>query len=524
MQKPARQQISADQERPRRGYHSQPDVVASVTFHYQQFFERRGLGCPPGLLDAVLGESGQELRNLIYWPDGPPEKENSLTHALDVLASSFIPAPENFLPLLPVDDSSIACVVCNFADEDADDAVRCDVVRWILSPVDAQYQAAVLDRDVALYLQSVALDIADISGKGRASVLERIKRRAAQYHEEYVEPGEQPRSYIERPIQLACQNVIVALATLQHDSSFDGLRVGAYLTCEVPHLATHEADRGLCAALLCDAFQNGSTMEMRFGPRNREIHVPSGLRRFGRSLDIQLGAEDPYAVSPAEARELFLAVTPMPDDLRMRAAVLMDRGVLAPERFCFTLMSSIWTTIELDYIVATSAHVISILNGGAEPNQRGGRLAELETCRAALMTGMFFRRLSKQDSAADPRGHVRVYEDAATPVSWTVDEAEGCVLFVGVEGSTPWVSSNHSFIEPSSDDALSVFPRALPLPEDFEAVSKCNEQTGSKAALLVTADMAEIVPKNVPVLICPDRLAELDQQIERKLSALRTGR
>jgi hypothetical protein len=45
----------------------------------------------------------------------------------------------------------------------------------------------------------------------------------------------------------------------------------------------------------------------------------------------------------------------------------------------------------------------------------------------------------------------------------------------------------------------------------------------AEALLLVPADMAELVPSDIPLLVCPDRLGELDAAIERKLSASRIG-
>ena len=98
----------------------------------------------------------------------------------------------------------------------------------------------------------------------------------------------------------------------------------------MPHVATHEANRALAALTLCDAFQNGGTMEIRFDRDARfmqdgkpityhghpEKAVPASLRRFGRTVGVTLGAEDPRAITPAEARELFLAITPMPAELR----------------------------------------------------------------------------------------------------------------------------------------------------------------------------------------------------------------
>ena len=94
--------------------------------------------------------------------------------------------------------------------------------------------------------------------------------------------------------------MIVALAAFAQDSAFDGLSVVAWQTCEVPHVATHEANRALAALTLCDAFKSGGTMEIRFDRPARltstagrivfhghpENAVPASLRRYGRTVGV----------------------------------------------------------------------------------------------------------------------------------------------------------------------------------------------------------------------------------------------
>jgi hypothetical protein len=43
-------------------------------------------------------------------------------------------------------------------------------------------------------------------------------------------------------------------------------------------------------------------------------------------------------------------------------------------------------------------------------------------------------------------------------------------------------------------------------------------------ALLAPMDMAEYIPQDIPLLLCPDRLCELDNQIESKLQSSRISR
>lgn len=502
---------------------------AGLAERYERVLGPMGLRLPDGIAEMLDGPVGRGLHGLVYWPGGDPGQANSLATGGRLLGDAVWEAPDNYLPLLPVDEESIACVICARADEDDalnGEAPGGEVVRWHLGAVDQRYQGWVLDSDAAAYLASVAEELA-----GRGPSLDRVKSRAAMYHADYLEKlnasggkgGERPRSFVQRPVQLACQNVIIGLAVLQQDSTFDGLRVRDYLTCEAPHLATHEANRAMAALILCDAFQCGGTMEIRFGPPDRRVPVPAPLRRYGRAQGIEIGTEDPAAVTPAEARRLFMAVTPMPDDLRMRTAAWFDRGLLSPERVCFTLMASVWSALELDFLLATSPRALSILEGGAETAQRRARLAEAESCRAALMAGMLHRRVTTRDGAGAGSG-VRVFEDARETAPWTVLEEAGAVAIAMDPTDLPWRAPGRARGPVGGAGAAIVLPRALPTPVDLDQLRTCAvEHPEAEALLLVPADMAELVPADIPLLVCPDRLGELDAAIERKLSASRIG-
>jgi hypothetical protein len=334
-------------------------------------------------------------------------------------------------------------------------------------------------------------------------------------------------------VRIACQNVIVALAAFAQDSSFDGLSVLAWQTCEAPHVATHEANRALAALTLCDAFQNGGTMEIRFDREARlsvdgqyvvfrghpEGAVPASLRRFGRTVGVFLGTEDPAVITPSEARELFLAVTPMPPELRARVNEAASTCGITPERICFALLSQVWREPEMDFILATSARARSILDGGAAWTDRVSRQAESEVCRAAVMVGMLFRRLNSTDAAVGADTAVRVVEDRSKGVDWQVDGVRGTVTFRGLDTSTP-LPWTHGV---NGADEITVFPRAALTGELVSAVME-SSSPGLKV-ILVPADVPQPpLQPDVVVLRCPERLADLDKDIERRLLTSRISR
>lgn len=494
---------------------------------YLDFCREHDVRWPAGVPHVLAGEVGRELDALIYWPQGDPAQRNSLANGLKLLESAVAPAPANLLPLMPVDQRSIACAVCAPQEQwgepsgSAFGPAPCEVVRWHLGAISPSEQGALLDTDASEYLESIAEELAL-----RPRMLERIREVSAWYRGKYLSDEDHlktPRNHVLRPIQVACQNVIIGLATARQDVTFDGLRVEDYLACEAPHLAAYEGDRALLAMLLCEAFQAGGTMEIRFGQEGRESGLPQSLKRYARSLSLPIGMVDESSIAPTEARRLFFAVTPFTDDLRARCADAIDRGTIVPERLCYTLMAGLWSTHELDYILATSSRAPSILAGGAPSEDRPARLAEFETCRAALMVGMLIRRIESTDGAGGGAGSVRIFEDSKGVVESRVLEDVGAVHISGPTEVTPWIRGGQSLDDPNG--GLIVVPRGMPVPSDLERVAELQRTyPGATVALLVPADMADLLADDLQVMLCPDRMAQLDASIERKLVALGLGR
>ena len=369
-------------------------------------------------LPSYLGSS------LFGYAAGLPSEIGTIPWAEAQIDESRWPLLPNLVPIMAVDEQSFACVVASDLDGDAL-PFEGRVVRWHVELADRyrDLQAGLLDTDCYLYAESVLHELSK-RDVGLRSILDVI---GPAYESAYIETRERPRDHVVRPIRMACQNVIVGLAAIAQDSSFDGLSVVAWQTCERPHIATHEANRALAVVTLCDAFQNGGTMEIRFdrpamvqngSTRERVFHpeqaVPASLRRYGRTVGVQLGESnpaDPYfaAITPAQARDLFSAITPMPDGLRARVAWAQSRLGISPERLCFMLLKPVWRDIELDFLLATSTRVASILTGGAAWERRADRQAEAEVCRSAVMAGMLYRRLNSTDLAGAD-GEVRVIE------------------------------------------------------------------------------------------------------------------
>jgi len=527
-----------------------PALISALggTVKLAAFARERGLRLPEGLRSAYASPP-PELDGLMYGAEvvGPSGESPDFEWALELSNQSQWPIPKNLIPILPVDEKSFACVV---ASDLAGDPLPGEgaVVRWHLDVDDELHQAALLDTDPHAYITSYAEEL-----RSRQIGLDRVLNEIGPAYEvNYLGAERRPRDFVVRPVRIACQNVIVALGAFTHDATIDGMAVVAWQTCEVPHVAAHEGSRALAALMLCDAFQSGGTMEIRFDrpasvvasgtsgesgnpvevnaryKGHPEGRVPASLRRFSRTLGIELGKADPSSISPSEARDLFLAVTPMPEQLRHRVMDAVERGISSPERLCFALLSSsMWKEIELDFMLAISNRTASILRGGAPWQNRFARQSESNIARTALMVGMFFRRLVGTDGAGDAGGEARVLEDSRHSSHWEVLPAIAGVIYRNTpQGPIPWVTSSLAPPELVKAGELIVLPRTKIDSETLDLVRRLAE--AQMVGIMIPKGAPrlrdELVPEGVIILECPEREAQLDIQIERKLLVARTAR
>ena len=472
-----------------------------------------GMEVAPSLRDALLAPPPAQLESIAYRLRGPSGAPPGLLWAIDALASGRDPAPPDLLPIAPVDERSFACAVVRRDGPLGPEALG-RVVRWHLGAVPPRAQRAILDTDAPSYLAAAAEELG-----ARKAGLAKMAKIAEKYARDHAKGDRIGKAREEHPIRLAVQNVIVGLAALYHDSDFDGLNVTAWQTCQAPHINAHEGARGLTAAMLAEAFRAGGTMEVRFSDHPEKV-VPASLRQFARTRGVALGATDAAAITPAEARALFLAVVGMPAGLRARIDGLARSGLLSPERACFILQSGVWRAIELDFILAVSARFASILRGGADPFDRPARQAELDVCRSASMAGMLAARLSESASAASG---ARVFEDDRATVAWRVLDADGALVLSGMPaGPMPWSSGEPPL---GSGESLVVVPRWRASEADFETARRLGAEAGARAAVLAAALAGGAGRQaEVALLACPDKVADLDKAIDGRLLSCRVGR
>lgn len=163
------------------------------------------------------------------------------------------------------------------------------------------------------------------------------------------------------------------------------------------------------------------------------------------------------------------------------------------------------------------------MRGGGPVERCAARQAELETCRAATMLGMLHRCITNSDAMSS--AGVRVFEDQSPQVSWNINDEHGAVVFAGDDTmALPWLSAHHNSPKVARESLICI-PRGLPTPVDQALVLRLQAQfPETPVVLLVPADMASLVPADIATIVCPDRLAEIDSSVERRLATLRVSR
>ena len=162
-----------------------PEVVAALE-------DATTLSLPDGLrrLYAAPPAGSDEL---MYRPDLPASDPMSVAAAFSALQGSSHPFPANLVPLSPVDDRSIAAVLCQHTAFDGSRGLGF-VVRWHMDDVPFEHQADILDVDAMTYIESVLAE-----GRARTRGLTGIESLTRRYREQHIRQTHRGETSVSRP-------------------------------------------------------------------------------------------------------------------------------------------------------------------------------------------------------------------------------------------------------------------------------------------------------------------------------------
>ena len=253
------------------------------------------------------------------------------------------------------------------------------------------------------------------------------------------EGGRLPAPKEWRPYRMAVQDVLLGAVVIRHNTAKNNLQVDCCIIDNLEEYADHEATRFVTLFLLCEAYQCGGTMEIEFTrEQGRKQHmVPGAIHALAQELDVQLASWGSGRISAAEARALFVALTPFPQAARESLALLTDEASLSRPQACFAVHHGDWTVDEMAWLLIAAVSPGSILSGATRPEDGVLFARDLHDCCDALLGGQLDDLLMTRPSDSP------TLEDDPMPLDIDIEEHIPAKSYVcGERLSVSWAQTS----------------------------------------------------------------------------------
>lgn len=362
--------------------------------------------------------------------------------------------------------------------------------------------------------------------------LENAKRRGKKYDHQHG--GALPRSKDWRPVRSCVHDLVVGLAAIRHDESFNGLDVDVFLCTDHPNYEPGHGVRALASLLLSDAYRNGATMAIRFtrydGRKRTRVpeRIPRDLVGLAEQLGVNLARSQDGIITHDESLELYSLLVGLSSAVKRGIEPHIARGAFSLAGLCFLISSKVWSLEEASWILLNAPRPEGVLFGIDKPEDRLNYLDSIYYGRAALLARHLHQRLISNSGQA---GEGCLVEIAG--LAWTYRPAHPVSLDWNVRDSVLNLSAN---------EAVVVFPNPHPLlpqeekriVEDITHLYGVSSQSTQKFILYgaevqrvpSVKKLAEIAEQKagIQLLSAPFSCSELDQEVERRMARARMVR
>ena len=381
--------------------------------------------------------------------------------------------------------------------------------------------------------------------------LENLGRHIANlsFSYDHKDGGQLPRSHVWRPYRFCIQDVIFGITVIRHDRSRNRLDVDLFLTAFIPEYPAESGCRALCLILLSDAYNSGGSLEIKFSKQVEGGRLPRELVQLARSLNVSLDHAAQGGITPREAKRFYLALSGFSDPTRDKILQLEDEGRLSSASVCFGLHHGVWTIPELEVILFGSRAPDTILRGVYAPEQWHLFSYDLFQGRNALMGGYLDLYLARREFS-EASGAIVELEDSGPDLEILFDAGEFCKIYRmrELEGEllVPWLRGSDEPLLLSGAHGLRVLLRARELEdlkqmiasdlEDALRVKQLCGDSGDAVCVMVPADFSRVEAEEqqqilesfrkerIGLILCPDFLAQLDQEVRRRFEAIKVLR
>jgi len=351
-----------------------------------------------------------------------------------------------------------------------------------------------------------------------------------------------PRGNVYRPYRLTIDEVIGGVIVLRASEAFRVCEIDVFLTAELPGLERGATTRAALLFVLSDAVRNGGSMALQFTASCCGGAVPAPIMDVAQAVGVPLGSAARGAISPEEARQLYLRLTVPGANARKRALEWSGRGFFSPERIAFVVATGIWSATEAEMLLLACPYPDLLFGAGVQPESRHLHALALTHGRSAVLSGIVERAFRYQDRSSDEQRTDGITVDPR-PVFLNIPLEPIPSVMGYLHGPLPqdrtwegWSANPPVVIRHRTGQRVLVIPRPrsreetrLFLTQDLDAARDAGTAARARAALIYPAEFLELskserieatrnaATRGVDILVCPENLTALEAETERRL-------
>lgn len=361
-----------------------------------------------------------------------------------------------------------------------------------------------------------------------------------------------PRGNVYRPYRLTVDETILAIIVLRASEAFRLCEIDVFLTTDIPGIGRGVTTRAALLFALSDAVRNGGSMAVQFTKDCCGGAVPPGIVDVARGVGVSLGSAAQGAISPDEARQLYLRLTGLSVEARKRALDLSRRGFFSPERLAFLIATGAWPAAEAEMLLLACPYPELLLGAGALPESRYLYSFALAHARTAVLGGIIHRALRYHDRRADDATTVGARSSRTDEGALVIDARPlhlniRCEVMPATMGWIHgplsqdrvwelWSADPPALTTHRAGQTILVLPRPrgpqearLFLAQDIDAAQTAGKAARARAILAYPADFLDLeraersealkvaAARGVDIVVCPETIAALDAEADRRL-------
>lgn len=374
-----------------------------------------------------------------------------------------------------------------------------------------------------------------------------LERHINQLEKNFLAQGKRPRDKDWYPVRFAVRDVILAWVVARLDVKNNVMEVDVYLTYDPKESIPGWSGTKFAAVyILSQAYKSGSSMGIRFTKNVESGTVPVDVVDMAEDYGVVLGVEHIHngVITPKEARQLYIALTEFSSEAQRKVMELSLADKVSPERICYMVHHLTYTKGEMESLLLGTEFPENILLGKVTPEEYLLYQDVVLRSRDVVLGGMLDRMLLLKE-VVDEDGKVVDLEGNDRRISIGFDPRFFAKVY-GIEEETPIPWTVYRDLVVRAGERLVVLVRARDwadfeyyFAQDLEAIQAMKESYAEGSThffMLVPRNVLELKEPilesyrvrlariGATLMICPESVALLDQDVRRRLRESETMR